>query len=46
VKSASAADVAKRQELGRRARQVVEANRGAIDRTLDRLEPFVSGTSS
>jgi len=30
-----------RQELGERARGVVEQNRGAIERTLDILEPFV-----
>jgi len=35
------ADPAQRSALGARARAVVERCRGAIDRTLDRIEPFL-----
>lgn len=35
------ADPGERQALGTRARQVVDEGRGAIDRTLDLLEPYL-----
>jgi len=36
------ADCAKRRDLGERARRVVEQQRGAIDRTIERLEPLLN----
>ena len=35
------ADPSARLDLGRRAREVVDTGRGAVDRTLDQLEPLL-----